>query len=47
MGYEFTVEELTKAANEEKELTPEELENAAGGSCEDFRDFIKNIEVPL
>ena len=31
-GYDFTVDELKEAGNEVRELSPEELENAAGGS---------------
>ena len=32
MGYDFTLEELTEAANEDSELSPDELDNAAGGN---------------
>ena len=32
MGYDFTLEEFNEVMNEDRELAPEELENAAGGS---------------
>ncbi|MBO6230022.1 MAG: Nif11-like leader peptide family natural product precursor [Ruminiclostridium sp.] len=32
MGYDFTVEELKEAANEVRELSPDELGNVAGGN---------------
>ena len=31
MGYDFTLEELEEVKNEDTELSPDELENAAGG----------------
>ena len=31
MGFDFTLEELEEVKNEDKELSPDELENAAGG----------------
>ena len=31
MGYDFTLEEFTDVMNEDRELSPDELENVAGG----------------
>ena len=40
MGYDFTVEELKEAGSEVRELSPEELENVAGGDSKAVRDGI-------
>ena len=32
MGYDFTVEEMTEVMDEDRELTPEDLESASGGT---------------
>ena len=37
MGYDFTLEEFTEATNEDRELSPDELDNAAGG-------YLKTLE---
>ena len=41
MGYDFTAEELTEVMNEDKELSPDELENAAGGN-----QYTTKLEAP-
>ena len=33
MGYDFTLEEFTDVMNEDRELSPDELENVAGGNA--------------
>ena len=40
MGYDFTVEELKEAANEVRELSPDELGNVAGGDSKAVCDGI-------
>ena len=42
MGFDFTLEEFTDVMNEDKELSPEELEAAAGGDKKNVRQQIYN-----
>ena len=41
MGYDFTLEEFTDVMNEDRELSPDELEAAAGGDKKAQNDMAK------
>ena len=45
MGYDFTAEELAEEVNEDKELDPEELKNAVGGTLEPFYEYYSKHEL--
>ena len=42
MGYDFTLEEFTDVMNEDRELSPDELENAVGGYLHTQNDMQKH-----
>ena len=47
MGYEFTLEELKEVKKEDIELSPDELENAAGGHVNSCRNSTQRTDIIL